>query len=158
MKLELNEDDEFDVEYVAGFLFSTDTRQVALISKKKPEWQAGKLNGIGGSYNKKESPLGAMVRKFYEETGFYQPEWTYFCSKTGLSADQTESWRVKFFISFGDLTRIKHTSDEKPVICDVANLPADKVLPDVRWLIPMALSIDDQTCQSFVVDEYYGDL
>jgi hypothetical protein len=35
------------VEYVVGFAFDTDGR-VALIRKNRPEWQAGRLNGIGG--------------------------------------------------------------------------------------------------------------
>ena len=35
------------MKYVAGFMFSEDRRLVALIRKSKPEWQKGKLNGIG---------------------------------------------------------------------------------------------------------------
>ena len=54
-------------EYVLGFAFTKDLKQVALIRKKRPEWQAGKLNGIGGKVNINEVPLLAMVREFQEE-------------------------------------------------------------------------------------------
>jgi hypothetical protein len=36
------------MEYVCGFMFANDFTEVALIRKNKPEWQRGKLNGIGG--------------------------------------------------------------------------------------------------------------
>jgi 8-oxo-dGTP diphosphatase len=36
------------MRYVLGFMFSSDHSEVALIRKRKPEWQRGKLNGIGG--------------------------------------------------------------------------------------------------------------
>ena len=35
-------------KYVVGFMFSPDKQFVALIRKNRPEWQAGKLNGIAG--------------------------------------------------------------------------------------------------------------
>ena len=35
-------------EYVCGFLFSPDRKKVLLIRKRRPAWQAGKLNGVGG--------------------------------------------------------------------------------------------------------------
>ena len=34
--------------YVLGFCFNTRLDQVVLIQKTRPEWQAGRLNGIGG--------------------------------------------------------------------------------------------------------------
>lgn len=36
--------------YVAGLAFSTDLQHVALIKKNRPDWQAGKFNGIGGAH------------------------------------------------------------------------------------------------------------
>ena len=35
--------------YACGFLFSDDRRHVVLIRKRRPAWQAGKLNGVGGN-------------------------------------------------------------------------------------------------------------
>lgn len=55
-------------EYVLGFAFSPDNEFVLLINKLKPEWQKGKLNGIGGKIEEGELPIQAMVREFEEET------------------------------------------------------------------------------------------
>lgn len=54
--------------YVLGFAFTDDGR-VLLIEKKRPEWQAGRLNGVGGRVETTESSCQAMVREFQEETG-----------------------------------------------------------------------------------------
>ena len=50
-------------EYVVGFMFSEE------ILKNKPDWQAGRLNGVGGKVEPNEYPDQAMVREFEEETG-----------------------------------------------------------------------------------------
>jgi 8-oxo-dGTP pyrophosphatase MutT (NUDIX family) len=59
------------MDYVLGFAFTVDG-SVALIRKAKPEWQAGKLNGIGGKIEEFDpSPVHAMTREFMEETGVF---------------------------------------------------------------------------------------
>lgn len=55
--------------YVLGFAFSLDRKLVVLIQKNRPEWQAGKINGIGGKLELNEDPDVAMAREFKEETG-----------------------------------------------------------------------------------------
>lgn len=54
--------------YVCGFAFDT-SRKVFLILKNRPEWQKGKLNGIGGKIEPGETALRAMAREFKEEAG-----------------------------------------------------------------------------------------
>ena len=56
-------------EWVVGFLMDSDAEQVILIRKNRPEWQAGKLNGVGGKVEPGELIGGAMYREFREETG-----------------------------------------------------------------------------------------
>ena len=53
--------------YVCGFIFSHDYSSVWLIKKNRPEWQLGKLNGIGGRLEPLESTYAAMVRECMEE-------------------------------------------------------------------------------------------
>lgn len=53
--------------YVLGFAFQGD--DVLLIRKNKPDFMAGKLNGIGGKVDGLEKPIRAMLREFWEETG-----------------------------------------------------------------------------------------
>jgi 8-oxo-dGTP pyrophosphatase MutT (NUDIX family) len=63
--------------YSCAFAFAQERpEQVLLIRKAKPEWQRGRLNGIGGKCEDKkdgfmESPLETTVREFYEETGLW---------------------------------------------------------------------------------------
>jgi 8-oxo-dGTP diphosphatase len=52
------------IEYVVGFLFNESLDQIALIRKEKPDWQRGKINGIGGKIEENESPEQAMRREF----------------------------------------------------------------------------------------------
>jgi len=62
--------------YVLGFIFDADARHIALIEKRRPAWQAGLLNGIGGKIELGETPLQAMERECREECGlteFLQP-------------------------------------------------------------------------------------
>lgn len=56
-------------QYVLGFAFSRDKKDIVLISKLKPEWQKGKLNGVGGKIESNEKRYHAMIREFKEETG-----------------------------------------------------------------------------------------
>lgn len=55
--------------YTVGFAFDNyPMRNVLLVEKKKPDFMAGKLNGIGGSVEHGESPGAAHWREFREET------------------------------------------------------------------------------------------
>ena len=61
------------MKYVVGYCFDPYFEHVVLIEKARPEWQAGKLNGVGGKIEPKETPRRAMVREFQEEAGVYIP-------------------------------------------------------------------------------------
>jgi len=66
-----------NTNYVLGFVFNKSRTKVALIKKNRPEWQAGKLNGIGGKIEENEACVDAMSREFLEETGYFieRNEW-----------------------------------------------------------------------------------
>lgn len=55
--------------YCVGFCFSYDLKKVALIRKAKPQWQRGKLNGVGGSVEPGETFRAGMQREWMEEAG-----------------------------------------------------------------------------------------
>lgn len=63
--------DELSVEiyYSLGFAFTPDKKHVALITKFRPVYQNGLLNGIGGLVEQNETVVAGMVREFKEETG-----------------------------------------------------------------------------------------
>jgi 8-oxo-dGTP diphosphatase len=136
-------------EYVAGLLFSEDRSTVALIHKTHPDWQAGKWNAISGrvEVENQEHPNDAMRREFKEETGLDITTWRQFAS-----LQDGRGWIVRFYWATGDPFKCKQMTDEKPVVAIVGNLPKD-LIPNLRWLIPMALSMKDERCDSFVIRE-----
>ena len=119
------------IKYVVGFLFQGD--KVALIQKNRPEWQKGKLNGIGGHIEKDENPLCAMMREFYEETGASTNRWRQYA----LLTNKEKTVELYLFTSSSEYLTLKSVTDEKVGWYPVNNLP-DNIIPNLRWLIPMA--------------------
>lgn len=140
-------------DYVAGFLFSNDNQRVALIEKRRPAWQAGKLNGIGGHIEANETPLAAMIREFFEETGLRVTSWKHYVTLNG------DGFRVFFFyahtFSFGD---IQSMTDEAVNICEIPRLNLLPVIPNLKWLIPMAFSMPYDLAACFDVHEHKAPL
>jgi len=124
------------MNYVAGFMFSHDLRQVALIEKQKPTWQKGKLNGIGGKIEEGESAFEAMVREFKEETGYTEKNWIPFCILTG-------SWgSVHFFtVQSTGIHHLETMEREKIIVGPVSTLYVKNRIPNLEWLVPMAMTI-----------------
>ena len=120
---------------VLGFLF--DFNDVLLIEKARPNWQKGRLNGIGGHIEDGESPIQAMIREFKEETQYEFGNHWYNFGKMGCGTD----WEVFLFSSistsnFNELND-RVIGDETLKVCSKDNLPVT-VLPNLEWLIPMA--------------------
>ncbi len=121
--------------YVCGFAFSPDRKQVNLIEKKRPAWQNGKANGIGGHIEHNESPIGAMVREWQEETGIVtSPErWELCFVLTDFNRKYLE---VCFFRSFSDFTKTRGVTSERVIATDVSDFHVP-VIPNLRWIIPL---------------------
>ena len=125
-------------EYVCGFAFNRDRTEVALIEKAKPEWQRGQWNGIGGKIEPGEYPSEAMAREFEEETGWsvQASRWYPFAVLFG------KGYRVTFYVALD--VRIAHcvTATDERVQCWAVDALPDKVIPNLKWLIPLALQAD----------------
>ena len=139
-----------------GFLFSSSMKQVVLIEKKRPEWQAGKCNGVGGKLEPGETDHDAMVREFREETGKEVSAWTRFCTLNCAEA------KVYFFYAVDEhFNRVQSITDEDVVLWDldfVMDLDRTEVIPNLRWLIQMARSFNaGEGAKEFVVNEIYGE-
>ena len=120
--------------YVVGFLF--DGPFVLLLRKTHPEWQAGRLNGVGGHIEDDESADEAMEREFLEEAGIRIKKWKHFAS---LSCP--EKYMCHFFMSnyrkqYGE-PRSK-TEEKIEWVC-LDDLMDAEVVPNLRWLVPLAL-------------------
>lgn len=150
-------------KYVVGFFFSEDREKVILVRKTHPEWQDGKLNGPGGKVDKGETPHDAMVREFEEEIGIHVPFWTDFAQLSGDlqlydGEPSGKTFTVYFFYAFGDHYKIKRNfTDTNEWIMHVwvntvSNLEA---VSNVKWLIPMALSLPSDRASSYEIEEVY---
>ena len=119
--------------YTCGFLFGPDRRQCALIRKDHPEWQAGLLNGIGGKLKPLEPPPAAMVRKFEEEAGLTGVEFEEFARLHG------GDYRVHFFRGFDQAVVNVKTMTSEEVYFYALPIVRRDIVPNLRWLIPLAL-------------------
>ena len=133
------------MEYVAGFLFSPSMNSVVLIQKNKPEWQAGKLNGVGGKVEAGETPEQAMTREFEEEAGAHVEGWRL------IRTERFNNGAVVHFMAttatWSEWTAVRSMTTESvvkvpvgpagyPLPHDVTRLPT--LMYNLPYLIPMA--------------------
>ena len=127
----------FGQVYVAGFLFRNGGKEVAMVKKEKPQWQRGRLNGIGGKVEIGESPGEAMRREFQEETGADITDWRPFCVLEGKSRE----WAVVWYVSH-QTAEIKTMEEEEIGWRFVELIATWNCIPNIRWLVPLALDKD----------------
>ena len=123
-------------KYVTGFLFSKDATHVVLIQKRRPAWQQGLLNGVGGKIENDELSCGAMVREFYEETGVLvtQDQWTCYAK-----IYRPNYYELDVYYAYSDLAyEAKSVEEEEVYLVKRDEIPAN-IIPNLRWLIPLAL-------------------
>ena len=101
-------------KYVAGFLFDSNRRRVALVHKTHgPAAIVGHWNAIGGKVKPGEPGLpdessdAAMWREFMEETGV-DVSWTIFLHLSG------PGWQVDFYHAFDSdkLSQVRKMEEE----------------------------------------------
>lgn len=129
--------------YVVGFMFSYDEKEVVLVRKAKPEWQKGFLNGVGGKIEPDEGYIDAMVREFREETGMDTE--TYLWRKFARLV--FTGGVVHFYMTRGETGRCSTQPPQDGVWeqierVPVAAIPNMQTIPNLRWLIPLALDKD----------------
>ena len=132
------------IKYVAGLLFDEDRNKVALILKNHgPAAVLGKWNGIGGkrstgSARQLESASAAMWREFLEEAGVDIQSWEPFLILRARG--ENPEWQVDFFHAFdtAKLGQVKTMESESVMVWNIDELPV--VVPNLTWIIPMALS------------------
>lgn len=123
--------------YVLGFMFSEDLKKVVLILKRKPEWQAGKLNGVGGKIEVDEFPIDALLREFREETGIY----TTLSRWLGVAQLSGKAGTVFVYaMNSSRFQEVKSATEESVGIFNIENLHVLNVIPNLRWLIPLCLA------------------
>lgn len=122
--------------YVVGFAFSKDFQEVLLIKKSKPEWQAGRSNGIGGKIEDGETAEQAMVREFKEECDIstQESQWRKYALLECF--DGSKVW---CFEAAMDIEHFSTLTDEQVRIWDIkAVMGSKRVIHNLKWLIPLA--------------------
>lgn len=145
------------IDYVAGFLFDDNGGRVVLIEKQKPSWQKGLYNGIGGKIEANELPDEAMRREFEEETGVDVEGWTRFAR---LKGESDVEWRVHFFYTLNtnallDVKDGRQPTEERPFVFWIDELRTVPKIPNLAWLIPMALTMSKENAAQFSIEESY---
>jgi 8-oxo-dGTP diphosphatase len=144
--------------YVLGFAFDEKQKAVVLVLKNRPDWQKDKYNGIGGKIEPDESPIHAMVREFYEETGMQtnKHDWNCFAKmnfNNDILGGKAEVYVFKMFNN--QICQCSTTTDELIVIVGVKNLSNRPLMHNVPLLIPLALQkefIYTELNQSYKLD------
>jgi 8-oxo-dGTP diphosphatase len=140
-------------QYVVGFLIDTSTPvpEVVLMRKTKPDWQRGRLNGIGGRVEPGESPHKAMTREFLEETGcvIETAAWHRFAD---IRRDRSS---VIFFRSYasGLRRRVRTIEEEEIVVLPVCEADASNSVDDLPRMLAMAQTIESGDCSRLTIAE-----
>jgi 8-oxo-dGTP pyrophosphatase MutT (NUDIX family) len=138
--------------YVNGFMINPETEEVLLIRKNRPDFQAGKWNGIGGKIEPNESRNAAMVREFREETGVETntSDWEHCLSLEG------RDFAVHFYRCFVSHFPDYHTTTDELVKLaqldwiharapypDYKPFPQPYIFPtldNMKWILPLIFS------------------
>lgn len=127
--------------YVLGFAFDEAMENVVLIKKERPQWQAGKLNGVGGKVETIDAtPRDAMIREFYEETGVPTNDYDWFLFATMNFSDDVMGGGAKIWVFKAVLPNITDCStfeDEEIMILSMATIYTHPLMHNLRLLLPL---------------------
>lgn len=127
--------------YVLGFAFDSARQHVLLIEKNRPEWQAGRLNGVGGKIEPEDrNAFAAMAREFSEETGLNTTAEAWY----RFAVMESPNWHITCFTIAGLPLHGAHAPEgqEQPQLIDVNAIRAGvhpQPLSHLPWLISLAL-------------------
>lgn len=128
-------------EMVLAFIFSPEMTHVLLIRKKKPSWQRGMLNGLGGKIEPGERPLAAIVREVREESGIEIHGGDFIAFGSMVARD--DAWRVHLFAAVSEKIRKLEAIEHEEgwlTLQHVSMLPAN-IIRNLAWLIPKAKAV-----------------
>lgn len=122
--------------HTLGFIFDAKLSQVLLMQKERPDWQKGRVNGIGGKIESGEESISSIVREVFEETGLQtkKEEWIYI----GEIKSDTYAVDVYTLIYKGEFNDASSTTDEEVNWFEVNKIP-ENAIHNLCWLVPLAI-------------------
>ena|SRR3989344_3732023 len=119
--------------YALGFVFDASFEHVLLMHKSKPEWQAGKVNGLGGKVEAGENSIACMVREIQEEADLAtkEGEWVPAGEMRGVD------WVVNVYglVYKGAMNDARSLEEERVEWFAVGALPAASIA-NLVWIVP----------------------
>lgn len=132
-------------QYCLGFAFTSDFKSVLLIKKNRPDWQAGKVNGVGGKLEENEMSNSAMVREFEEETGIKTnvDDWESIGSISRIGSNFEDFHIQVYATSKVDVSTAKSMTDEEVSLYSLTEgKQLDSRIPQLEkldWLLPYSI-------------------
>src|SRR5918999_3749277 len=109
-------------EYVLALLFTGDGKEVVLVRKTRPAWQAGRVNALGGKLHDGETLLEGARREVREEAGVDVEEWEEFL------VWEDPQYRLRAVRAFSDAARLARTAEDQEVfLAHVGGLPLNAI-------------------------------
>lgn len=122
--------------YVVGFVMDEAAECVALIQKRRPAWQRGKWNGLGGKVEPGETERAAISREVLEEAGIDLPPESW----DAVAALNADGVRVAFYFARTSLLEsMTSRTDEIVDIYRLSELPSLDLVENVPFVIALAL-------------------
>lgn len=123
-------------KYVVGILIDKSYERVLLIRKRRPWWQDGRLNGVGGHIEEGESAYEAMCRECKEECNLEIYNWL----ELGTISDE-ENFKVYYFCSTVDnFSNVKTLTDEIVELIPLEYLNYRNIVPPTDVFIRLSMS------------------
>lgn len=133
------------MDYVIGFAMHEDSPQhMLMVEKNRPQWQAGKWNGIGGKVEPSDlSIYDAVSREFEEEAGIKTDwsDWTFIAVmhwEDDIMGGQANVYVLKTHLAQNKYMSFRTVTDEK--ILSV-NTDDDfwklKCVSNLKFLVPL---------------------
>lgn len=127
--------------YTVGFVFDENMQQVLLVHKRRPEWQAGQLNGVGGRAENDETIVECMARECLEETCLNIPadRWSHFATIINTGGRSPDPAQIEFYTATysGPITDAQKGDHEEIEWFDITTLPGN-CIQNLYFMIPMA--------------------
>jgi 8-oxo-dGTP pyrophosphatase MutT (NUDIX family) len=139
--------------YVSMLMFSRDRAKVAVLTKNRPVFLAGKICPVGGGIEENETPEEAAAREFFEETGVRTSpaDWKRYAMVA------SEERLVHCFVCFSDAVVECVTTTDEPVaveeVSDLLSTVATKPelgCPDLIALIGLALHAGSYNSEALI--------
>ncbi len=136
-------------KFVLAFIFDQTFEHVLLMHKNRPEWQKGKINGLGGKVEEGESALNCVHREVKEESGLQieAGDWV----KCGVMYSDSFTMDV-FGCAYKGNPSDAQTLEDEPIEWFSVNSLPKNTINNLQWLMNITLDkVKNEDIEDFEV-------